>query len=181
MNKRLEKGLDRWQKHMPSSLLRASLLDTHSAIDSFRRIQHQLDIDDPIQRQVLPQLHANIAAHLPKSMARAIKKIRFASLMRNRLYMHELSQLSDYLEQTSIPTLALKGAALAPTYYQDLGCRPMSDIDLLVPERSMTAALNALAKQGWKPELEYAGQSPYFNSHFDHAFHLSHPDKLVIW
>ena len=60
----------------------------------------------------------------------------------------------------------LKGAALAPLYYQQPGVRGMSDFDVLVPVSEMSAAVELLLGTGWaakfpRPEL--------FDSRFYHG------------
>jgi hypothetical protein len=45
-----------------------------------------------------------------------------------------ISQFAIRNPQFAIPTVVLKGAALATTLYPSIGLRPMGDIDLLVPQ-----------------------------------------------
>jgi hypothetical protein len=55
------------------------------------------------------------------------------------------------LEKAGIPTVVLKGAAASIAYYQDLGVRPMGDIDLLVPLDRAAEAVAHLGRHGWRP------------------------------
>ncbi|MFT6287422.1 MAG: hypothetical protein ACJA09_002176 [Alcanivorax sp.] len=176
---RLQEGIDKWQKLMPGPLLRAALLNTDGIGVDVQALQDNIDVNDPIQRQVLPQLHANMANHLPDGITKAIKMIRLESLVRNSTYLSELPLLACCLKQAGIQVLALKGAALAPTHYRDIGCRPLSDLDILVPEKKLQEAINILTASGWqadnlKPEKNY-----YAGCRFNHAFSFVHPDKLV--
>jgi hypothetical protein len=179
LHKRLQQGIDRWQQLMPAQLLRAALLETTTAVRNVKSIQNQLDVHDPIQRQVLPQLHANIANHLPTDIAATLKKARIETLVRSQARLSELPSLASCLGQAGIPLLALKGAALAPTYYQDIGCRPFDDLDLLVPEDDVHEAIKALTAQGWQAAVVPQAHSHYVDSRFYHAYLFSHPDKLV--
>jgi hypothetical protein len=45
----------------------------------------------------------------------------------------------------------LKGAALAGTVYQDIGLRPMGDLDILVPEHQVHVAQEAIQSLGFDP------------------------------
>ena len=63
---------------------------------------------------------------------------------RNRLLIRRGLAVVRKLAREGIPCLLLKGAALAPRYYADLGERPMGDFDILVPEATPPAAVQAL-------------------------------------
>jgi hypothetical protein len=179
LDKRLRRSIDTWQQLMPGPLLRAALFNIDTADVDTASIEAELDVSDLRQRQLLPQLHANISAQLPKSMAVALKKIRLESFVRNKTYLGELPELAFCLAQVGIPLLALKGAALASTYYQDIGCRPLGDLDLLVPECDMVKAIDAITAEGWRPIHELSRQQYYINARFYHALCFEHPNKLV--
>lgn len=55
------------------------------------------------------------------------------------------------LAERGVPTLALKGLALAVRYYKDFGLRPMEDIDLLVHAEHVPAALAYLYGERFAP------------------------------
>lgn len=54
------------------------------------------------------------------------------------------------LHEADIPAIVLKGTALLLIHYRDKGARPMSDVDILVPEARVTAALDVLEAAGWR-------------------------------
>lgn len=55
------------------------------------------------------------------------------------------------LHARGIPTMVLKGAALALSVYRDPGVRPMEDFDLLVPRRRALEAMAVLESEGLRP------------------------------
>jgi hypothetical protein len=55
----------------------------------------------------------------------------------------------DHLAELGIEVLALKGLAMGRLFYPSPALRPMSDVDLLVPERKAEAALRSLLASGW--------------------------------
>lgn len=179
LDKRLQNAIDQWQKLMPGALLRAALLPTDDAINDIQKIQSALDIDNPIHRQLLPQLHSNISRQLPKDIAAASKKLRLESLVRNNVYLKELQELAFLFAQESLPILALKGAALAPLYYKDIGCRPMGDLDVLVREHDLRKAIDLIIENGWTAVMDKSGQQQYITPRFNHAFSFEHPDKCA--
>ena len=59
-------------------------------------------------------------------------------------------QAAAALDQAGIPTIWLKGIALAHTCYPEIHLRPMADLDVLVPPDRMTAAREALLALGFR-------------------------------
>jgi hypothetical protein len=67
----------------------------------------------------------------------------------NQLVLHAGSQTLQLFADAGIPTIVLKGPALIELYYGDIGVRPMSDIDVLVPPEHSDAACRLLLRSGW--------------------------------
>ena len=71
-----------------------------------------------------------------------------------------------------LDVILLKGAALAETVYGDIALRPMSDLDLLVRPRDVSAAVHGLARAGYHASVEmerYTGLA------------LEHRNELVLY
>jgi putative nucleotidyltransferase-like protein len=51
-----------------------------------------------------------------------------------------------------VPTMVLKGGALAVLHYRDMGARPMGDVDVLVPPDHAAEAVALLQDAGWSPD-----------------------------
>jgi len=89
----------------------------------------------------------------------------------------------EMLQRAAIPTLLLKGAALALLYYPDPGLRPMADLDVLVPETRALQTLRLFESQGWKHEEEKTGERLRFRESdlgFRHSLMLFHLDGREI-
>jgi hypothetical protein len=69
---------------------------------------------------------------------------RHASQARTQL----LGEVLDGLDRAGIPTLVLKGGALAHLVYPEPGLRPMGDLDLLVPPAALRPARDVLLRLG---------------------------------
>ena len=63
-----------------------------------------------------------------------------------------LKEVLGCLAGAGIPVMPLKGALLAYWVYDDPSERRVSDVDLLVPEKSFEAAIAKLAGQGYHAE-----------------------------
>ena len=107
---------------------------------------------------VAPLLHytlkeAGSLADVPPDVQTDLRQDYYATTARNLLVYRELSRILTALSappqslisnvQSSIPTVVLKGAALAATLYPAIGLRPMGDLDLLVPENHLAEAVPA--------------------------------------
>jgi hypothetical protein len=66
----------------------------------------------------------------------------------------ELKSLLALFEQERIPTVVLKGCALATTLYPDAALRPMADMDLLVPQADLFRVGSLLIEQGYSHGAE---------------------------
>jgi hypothetical protein len=73
----------------------------------------------------------------------------FAAAAENQLHQENLNQIVAALTEQGIALVLLKGAALAPTVYPDLACRPMSDIDFWVEPEQMDRAAALMAQLGF--------------------------------
>ena len=76
-----------------------------------------------------------------------------------------------------IPTVVLKGAALAELVYPSPGARSMGDVDLLVPQRELKAALGKLEALGYR--RKYPGH-PILDHPTFHERQLEGPLELDL-
>jgi hypothetical protein len=111
-----------------------------------------------------------------------LKGMRRRAWYENRLLFRRLAPVIEMLHRAAIPTLLLKGAALALLYYPDPGLRPMGDLDVLVPEAQALQALRLLDSQGWKEKGNKAGRFRFRESDlgFLHSLSLFHSDGREI-
>jgi hypothetical protein len=72
----------------------------------------------------------------------------------NAIRLNVLSHILDMLAEAGIQVLVLKGGALAPLVYVQVGLRPMSDLDLLVTDTAAQEAQNLLWQAGFRPNTE---------------------------
>ncbi|MHB8993138.1 MAG: nucleotidyltransferase family protein [Chloroflexota bacterium] len=133
-------------------LLRAALLQGVDAMDAWRRWSAAVELQqiDHDSFLLLPLLHHNLERqgvddpHMGKLLGTYRR-----TWYRNRRLLHHLADALRRLHDLSIRSALLGGAALAPTYYQDLGLRSMEDSALLVRPQHAPAARAALEELGW--------------------------------
>lgn len=124
----------------PQELFSASNLD--SSLDYARRIHALLPW--------LARLRESPGfSRLPEPERRKIEELHSRERMVLALLDDELERSLDALGGAGIPTLVLKGMDLGRRHYPKRVFRPMTDVDLLVPEARFEAALRALAGAGY--------------------------------
>ncbi len=62
----------------------------------------------------------------------------------------ELSNVLRWLAEAGLATVVLKGAALGDTLYGNSALRPMTDLDLLLHEQDVAAAIDVLHQRGYR-------------------------------
>lgn len=138
-------------------MLRAALLPAEAGRDAWEKWKSLADIDhlDEGSFRLIPLLYRNLKRIGAESeMSGMFKGIYRRSWYQNQIALHKLSKILGFFREAEIPTLLLKGAALALLYYKDLGLRPMADIDVLVPVNKAVDTIHLLRKSGWKPEMD---------------------------
>lgn len=86
----------------------------------------------------------------------ALRASYASTWMVNRQIFKELESLSVALEQAGVPLVLLKGACFALTLYEDIGLRPMGDLDILVPKEKFDQALLVAHDLGYADQLPQA-------------------------
>lgn len=101
----------------------------------------------------LSLMHAALSSvgpeHVPKAMLEQLRHHRMETARRGEHLQRELLRIIGLLEARDIPTIAFKGPVLAQAVYGDLGLRPFSDLDLLVPKRDFLKAKGILIRDGY--------------------------------
>jgi Uncharacterised nucleotidyltransferase len=137
-------------------LLEAALLSGDEAVTAWRGWTERRGLDAAYvgERRLLPAVYRNLARlgiedeRLPK-----LRGIHRHDWYRNQLQFAAAAELIERLERSGVPTLVLKGGALAVLHYRDAGSRPMSDVDILVPPGLAATAVDVLEEAGWRPNV----------------------------
>lgn len=88
---------------------------------------------------------------IPAEAADQLKASYLANVARNLFFQAELRRALVALREQGVAVVLLKGAALANIVYGDSGLRPMSDLDLLVPEAQVYLAQGIVQGLGYCP------------------------------
>jgi hypothetical protein len=143
-----------WPTPEQQWMLRAAILPGQAGRDAWDKWIAVADIDhwDIGSFRLIPLLYRNLKRiGVEHKLLGRFKGIHRRAWYENQMALHKLSGLLRFLHEAEIPTLILKGAALALLYYKDLGLRPMADLDVLVPINKAIDAIGRLRESGWKP------------------------------
>lgn len=170
-------GLDGacWPDPDTEQVLRAALLPGDAAIEAWQRARTSIDRRAEVladRQRLLPMVLANIGAEAAGQDAALMKRVHREAWRDNRLHLHHAPRWLDALEG-EVPVMVLKGMALARCAYPDLGRRPMSDIDLLVPSPQVGRAVERLVAAGW---VGADGRPTPRSWRARHSAALVHPD-----
>ena len=87
---------------------------------------------------------------VPEHAGAQLHHLSRINLLRNMLQSEELMRVLTRLGDAGIPTIPLKGVALAESLYGDLTLRACGDIDILVPRKSVRDAFRILLAEGFE-------------------------------
>jgi hypothetical protein len=133
-------------------LVRAAVLDGDAGREAWTRWRAGADLDrlDRASERLLPQLALNLQALGVDDPALPLLRETYERHEQaNRRLFERAGEAIAALEAAGVPTLVLKGAALAVLHYDGVGARPMTDVDVLVPRERARAAIAVLKRCGF--------------------------------
>jgi hypothetical protein len=92
----------------------------------------------------------NIKILIPENVISWLKVCHQASLFRNMVLLNEQNRITRMLEKNGIKAIPLKGGYLAENVYENIACRPMKDLDLLVRDCDKENTFKLLSLKGYK-------------------------------
>jgi len=143
-----------WPTETQELLLRACLMNGHQALAAWQQWQVVFESGsfDEGSRRLLPLLYRNLKNQkITGPLISKLKEEYFHTWSENQFCLRGIARLIAEFNQYAIPNILLKGSALAVLYYEDVGLRPMKDIDLMVSSDQAKRSMKLLASLGWKP------------------------------
>ena len=146
-----------WPSADEEALLHTCLSSGEAASAAWARIGSRLDIDRAPGHviRILPLLGRNLRAlEIETVIGPRLRGMYRKTWMFNQILLARTAEIVHQLDDAGIPSMILKGCAIAIGYYGNLGLRPMGDIDVLVPQSHVRAAVDRLLALGWTDETE---------------------------
>jgi hypothetical protein len=145
-----------WPTERQQLLLQSALLAGPAATEAWAKWREMAPADglaglDDGSSMLIPMVHVNLKRlGVRDPLLLEAKQSHFHHWRSNQKLFQNASDFLDELREEEVPALVLKGVALANLYYPDTGCRPMADLDILVPTREFVTLGNHLLNKGWK-------------------------------
>lgn len=121
-----------------------------------------------------PLLYRNLSTLcsglVPAESLTQLRRSTQAGALLNRVLAQELVVLCEAFAAHGVPVMPIKGATLAVSAYGDLTLRDFSDLDLLVPKRSIAEAQAVLLALGY--ERKDPSSDPGETDHEEGPFHV---------
>jgi hypothetical protein len=106
---------------------------------------------------VLPRLRQRLSAlrvDLGGPARSDLRKLTAAAVARSTLRARKGVKVLEHLERRGIPAAAFKGLAAIASLYHGPQDRMIGDVDILIREEDLEAAISGLAELGFRPDLE---------------------------
>ncbi|PYT92311.1 MAG: hypothetical protein DMG36_15630 [Acidobacteria bacterium] len=136
-----------------------------------------LILERTIEQEVYPLFYGNLRTlgfpGVPAQARTQLHNLSKINALRNTLLTEELVRVLTRLGDAGIPTIPLKGVALAESLHGDTAARVCSDIDILVPRRSVREAFTSLLGAGFEAydeKVELSDIDFLLNSNIEYSF-----------
>lgn len=112
---------------------------------------------------------------VPDFFCQYLKEQYFQTMQLNLFVKHETSQILNAFEERGMEVIPLKGVGFAESYFGNLGARKTSDIDLLVKDYDIEAAVELVKQLGFTVEEER------IPGHFHCSYSKQLQDQRFLW
>lgn len=123
---------------------------------------------------------AKAISHAPPNVIERFENLYYGYVLENTKLYRKLKIVLSAFSQQNIPIIVLKGAALAECVYEDIGLRPMFDVDLLIKKEDISAAEHLLEQLQYSPQEIRHTKEWYRTSHHHLVPYASHDGWLVL-
>jgi hypothetical protein len=100
-------------------------------------------------------MKAGVFESLKLQQKQRLKSLYYQTVQFNLKLIYDMKQILEQLNEREIHVVLLKGMALLHQLYDDVGVRPLTDIDLWVLPRDYLALTSILSSQGYQRDPLY--------------------------
>lgn len=122
---------------------------------------------------IAPLVYWQIGQHqlsIPQPVFNQFRQSYLTTLARNRIYLAELGRIVELITAHGVEVVLVKGAVFARTLYEEIGLRPMSDLDILLHKEDIPQAVSLLKQNGYEEPVLH--QSDLLKQDVTHDVHL---------
>ena len=107
-----------------------------------------------------------------------LESLYYATVRFNLKLIHDLKQVLELLNEKELPVVLLQGIALLPQIYEDIGLRPLTDIDLWVLPKDYQGLIGVLIGLGYEPDPLYPNTLRKGSTIIDINTHVLGADRI---
>ncbi|MFN8625256.1 MAG: nucleotidyltransferase family protein [Candidatus Binatia bacterium] len=103
--------------------------------------------------RIAPLLHGVLRNEIcvPAEARRGFRRAYLTNAQHNLVLLRELETAIAALDAVGVPSIVLKGGALAKVVYHNIALRTLMDVDLLIHREHFDTAVRRLAQRGFTP------------------------------
>jgi Uncharacterised nucleotidyltransferase len=158
------------------------------ALDPSKLASHQAPFDSRLIEQAVREgvagmLYRSLLASgrfesLNEAHRETLHAFYYQTIRMNLRLMHALRQVLSQANQRGLAVVVLQGMDLLNDPYEDVGLRPMTDIDLWVSRKDYEAIVQILTAQGYERDAVYPGTFRKGIILFDIHTHILWADRI---
>jgi len=161
--------------------------DPHQQQRMRHLMSHDIDVDHLINMAIEEGLSGLLYKSLVKSgmletlehrQRERLQSLYYQIVVFNLNLIQDLKEVLHLLNQKKIQVVLLQGIALMQQIYDDIGLRPMTDIDLWVLQKDYPGLISILSSQGFQTDPIYPNTFRKGSTTFDLHTHILWADRI---
>jgi len=185
-----EHGRPAWMNLIGQELLVCSTVlhpDSHQQQELHRLMPLVKDRDLLVKMAIKEGLASLLYKNLLKSGAlktlghrqrEELRSLYYETVLFNLKLVHDLKEVLCRLNQKKIQAVLMQGIILLQQVYDDLGLRPLTDIDLWVLQKDYPGLISILSSQGYQRDPLYPNTFRKGSTTFDIHTHILWADRI---
>jgi len=121
---------------------------------------------------------AGVLESLDHQQSERLESLYYKTVRFNLKLIHDLKEVLKPVNRKNIQVVLIQGIALLGQIYNDIGLRPLTDIDLWVLDRGYPGLVDVLMSQGYQRDRLYPNTFRKGSTIFDISTHLLWADRI---
>jgi hypothetical protein len=116
--------------------------------------------------------------NLGREQIERLQTLYYQTVLSNQKLIQDLKEILHLLDKKEIKVVLLQGIALLLPIYDDIGLRPLTDIDLWVLQKDYASLINILSSQGYERDHLYPNTFRKGSTIFDLHTQIPWADRI---
>jgi len=150
-------------------------------------MSHEMDVDHLINMAIKEGLACLLYKNLLKSgvldtlsynQRETLRSLYHQTVLFNLKLIHDLNEVLHQVNQEKIQVVLMQGIVLLQQVYDDVGLRPLADVDLWVLQKDYPGLIGILGSQGYRRDPIYPNTFRKGSTTFDLHTHVLWADRI---